>query len=351
MTDSPLHSLIIGQGLAGSLLAWRLIRAGRSVCVIDDAHRSSSSMVAAGLINPLAGMRFNRRPEMTDWLDASDHCYAELADQFGTRFHHPVPMLRLSRSPQQRRFHARRMQDEASRELLDEAFSADACPEPVHAPEGGFLQHRTAYVDLPLLLRTLRDWLLEHGSLREQALDYKDIHLRAGRVRVAGLTADRLVFCEGARIRFNPWFKPLAPDQGEILNLRIDGWQPRHIVNGAHWLVPLDNGQVRLGATHQHTQLDRGPTPAGARELLAGLDALLVEPRRREVLRHQAGIRPGTRDRYPLIGPHPDHRQLWVFNGFGARGALTIPWYARCLEAHLNEGASLPPEADIVRCR
>ena len=353
MTGSPLHSLIVGQGLAGSLLAWRLINAGHRVAVIDDAHHSSSSMVAAGLINPLAGMRFNRRPEMTDWLDAADRCYRELGDRFDRRFHHPVPMLRLFRSPGQRRFHTRRMQDEASREFLEEAFGADACPEPVRAPEGGFLQRRTGYVDLPLLLQTLRDWLHRRGCLHEHRLDYRDIQLQPGRVCVAGHSADRLIFCDGARLRFNPWFNhlPLVPDQGEILNLRIDGWQPHHIVNGAHWLVPLDNGEVRLGATHEHAQLDKGPTPAGARELLAGLDALLGEPRGLEVLHHQAGIRPSTRDRYPLIGSHPDHPQLLVFNGFGARGALTIPWYARCLEMHLNQGAVLPGEADIARFR
>ena len=71
MSDSNVDTLILGQGLAGSLLAWMLIRKGQKVCVIDDAHRSSSSRVAAGLVNPLAGMRFNRRPEMDDWLRAS----------------------------------------------------------------------------------------------------------------------------------------------------------------------------------------------------------------------------------------------------------------------------------------
>ena len=71
MPKTRIDTLIIGQGLAGSLLAWLLVRAGQRVCVIDDAHASSSSVVAAGLINPLAGMRFNRRPEMDSWLHNS----------------------------------------------------------------------------------------------------------------------------------------------------------------------------------------------------------------------------------------------------------------------------------------
>ncbi len=353
MQAPGVDTLIVGQGLAGSLLAWQLINAGRSVCVIDDGHESSSSLVAAGLINPLAGMRFNRRPEANDWLRAADHWYADLAAHFGEAFFHPLPMLRLFRSAEQRRFYVRRLQDPASRGLLGETFAADACPEPVHAPKGGFLQQRTGYVDLPLLLTRLRRWLRSGNALREQILDHEAVEPVADGVRVGELKARRLVFCDGARLRFNRWFRdlPLAPDQGEILNLRVAGWQPRHIVNGAHWVLPLANGELRLGATHERSRLDNRPTRAGARELLAGLKTLRPNAGATEIVQHQAGIRPATRDRYPLIGRHPEHSGLWVFNGFGARGALTIPWYAQCLCAHLLDRAPLPPEADIARLR
>ena len=47
--------LIVGQGLAGSLLAKELLRRGRTVHVVDDRWKSSSSQVAAGLMTPLTG--------------------------------------------------------------------------------------------------------------------------------------------------------------------------------------------------------------------------------------------------------------------------------------------------------
>ena len=47
--------LIIGQGLAGTVLAWNLIQRGRSVIVLDREDESTSSKVAAGLINPITG--------------------------------------------------------------------------------------------------------------------------------------------------------------------------------------------------------------------------------------------------------------------------------------------------------
>jgi len=351
MPRTAIDALIVGQGLAGSLLAWMLIGAGRRVCVIDDGHKGSSSTVAAGLVNPLAGMRFNRRPEMDDWLKASDACYAALDAQFGRPFFHSLPMLRLFRSSDQRRFHARRLEDPASRGLLEAALEPSDCPEPVAAPYGGFIQRRTGFVDMPQLLASIRAWLKDNGALLEHDLAHEQIEVFEGGVTAAGIAAQRLLFCDGARLRHNPWFSelPLAPDKGEILNLQVDGWLPRHIINGAHWIVPLPNGELRLGATHEHHRLDNEPTRAGAQELLDGLDAMLPSRFESRLVQHQAGIRPATRDRYPLLGRHPLHPSLWVFNGFGARGALTIPWYAERLCAHLLEGAPLPKEADIRR--
>lgn len=351
MSHGAYDTLIIGQGLAGSALAWQLIEAGQRVCVIDDGHRSASSMVAAGLINPLAGLRFNRRPETADWLGAAGQWYAALERRFGRRFFHPVPMLRLFRSVEQQRFHARRLADPDSNGLLGAAFGADNCPEVVSAPFGGFIQHRTGYVDLPLLLGTLRDWLRERASLIGATLAPAQIALHDRGVRALGLDAARLVFCDGARLRDNPWFDtlPLAPEKGEILNLAADDWQPRHIINGAHWLVPLADGQLRFGATHDHQEIDDRITDTGRTELLSGVQALRPSAPLPEVVLHQAGIRPGTSDRYPLIGQHPTHPALWVFNGFGARGSLLIPWYAERLCWRLMHRLSLPAEADIRR--
>ena len=211
----------------------------------------------------------------------------------------------------------------------------------------------TGYVDLPRLLQGMRAWLDTQGCLVERELPSAQIECSARGVHADGLQAQRLIFCEGARLRFNRWFGdlPLAPDKGEILDLQIADWRTRHIINGAYWLVPLDNGEVRLGATHEHRQLDDRPTDVARQLLLAGLAELLPAAVTSRVVRQQTGIRPATSDRYPLIGAHPEFPNLWVFNGFGAHGALRTPWYAQRLTAHLQSAEPLPAEADIRRFR
>jgi glycine/D-amino acid oxidase-like deaminating enzyme len=350
MQHGDVDYLIIGQGLAGSALAWRLIQAGQRVRVIDDGLLTSASRVAAGLINPLAGMRFNRRPELDDWLASAQSWYRAIATVCGGAVLHATPMLRLLRSAEQQRFHARRLADPASTGLLGPLLTPGDLPEPVHAPFGAFVQHATGYVALPRLLLRLRDWLIARQAYETAHVETNDLELSADAVRLGPLTATRVVLCNGARLADVPWFRdlPLAPDKGELLTLRSRDWSPRHIVNGAHWLLPHDDGSLRFGATHDHH--DRTPriTPQGRDRLVGGL-AALVPGRSFEIVDQQAGVRPGTLDHYPLLGCHPAFPRLCVCNGFGARGALSIPWYTERLCRHLVDGDPLPAEADIRR--
>ena len=344
--------LIVGQGLAGSLLAHELIRRGQRVRVLDDGHRSSSSQVAAGLLNPLAGMRFNAHPRTAEWLPAMQACYRDLARELDLPplLHH-LPMRRLFRSPQQRRFYRRRREDPATAPWVGEAFDASAAPPGVRAPHGGFLQSQTGYVALPPLLAGMRRWLAAQDALRERPVATDAVRPGPDGVRLGDEQARHLVFCEGWKLRDNPWFGwlPLQPDQGEILRLRAPRPLSREILNGAHWLVPLAEGDYRFGATHEHHRLDGRPTPQGLDELRQGLAGLLTRSDDIEVVEHAAGVRPATADRNAFLGTHPEQPRLHLFNGFGARGALSIPWYARRMADYLLQGRPLPAEADLAR--
>ncbi len=350
--------LILGQGLAGSLLAWQLMRRGRRVRVVDDGHRTAASAVAAGLVNPLAGLRFNPSPRAREWVEALTRLYDALAREAGRPFFHPGTMVRLFRSPEQIRFHQRRAARAEDRWLLGERFDPGGSGEPVHDPHGGFFQRHTGHLDLPALLGHLAARLEACGALHRQQVDLRGLEFTGDGVRLGALRARHLVCCEGFRMKDNPWFGhlPLAPDKGEFLVLEPasdadPARLPRRIVNGAHWLLRHADGRYRLGATHDHRRLDTAPTAEGRRRLLEGMAALLRHPEALQVVDQQAGVRPATADRRPLLGTHPARPRLHLFNGFGAHGSLCIPWYSERMAAWLLDGEPLPEEADIRRFR
>jgi glycine/D-amino acid oxidase-like deaminating enzyme len=280
-------ALIIGQGLAGSLLARTLWRRGWDLAVVDDGHGSSSSRVAAGLINPVTGQRLAKTPGV-DWLlPAAEALYDRLETQLASGpLLHRMPMLRVFRSPLEVEAWDRRRADPGYRDYLGERLPPGDAGPGVIDPLGSGLQRRTGYLDTAALIDHLAEWLAREGRLHRLDLQPFDIRPRDGYVECGGLLAARAIFCEGHRAMDSPWFGwlPFQPARGDILTLEADVPLPGRILNAGRWLVPLGRGRFRFGATY-----------------------------------------------------------------FGSKGALQIPGYAEVLADHLEDGRSLPERVDVHR--
>lgn len=337
--------LIIGQGLAGSLLAIEALSQGLKVLVVDDGQENASQ-VAAGLVNPLSGLRLLKTQDVDELLPIARTVYRHLEQRCRGVFWHEKTMLRVIKSEQQMQFAKQRLSDPAYQDYLN----GWAEPQPgVISPFGILRQTATAYLDTRALLAAIKSELIATGSLLISQFDPADLSLES-RVKWRGVQSQWLVFCEGHQVRFNPWFKclPWQVVQGDILTVALDKAMPEQIINYGHWLLPTHGKRARLGASFNQ-QLDLQPDLMARAELLNGLRYIMPNLAALQVLDHQVGIRPATQDKQPMIGAHPLFPQLLVFNGFGAKGSLAIPGFARRLLANLRFGASLPAYCDIQR--
>jgi glycine/D-amino acid oxidase-like deaminating enzyme len=216
---------------------------------------------------------------------------------------------------------------------------------------GGFLQHHTGYLDTNAILDALHRWFREQEILIEAPLLYGDVIVEPKNIQWQGVQADRIIFCEGWRGQKNPWFDwlPFQPAKGEILTLSTDSTIPVQMINRGKWLLPINKETFKLGATYDRSELNETPTEDAEQELLDAMgDIFLTRPAVR-VTDHMAGVRPGTKDKQPFVGLHPEHPQLGIFNGFGSKGSLLIPWHAEQFTCHLINGTPLPEQADIRR--
>lgn len=346
-----IDTLIIGQGLAGSLLAWELAHRGQRILVIDDEHDSAASTAAAGLINPVTGQRIVKTPGVDECLPVAHRRYRALEEMLDRKLLVEEPMWRLLRTEKEQQVWQTRKESSEYEAYLGEWLEAEALQPPFIAPLGGFVQHHTGYLDTNALLEGMREYLLETGRYRPQHIDYAELVPQQEGVSFDGIRCERVIFCEGYKAIHNPWFNwlPFTPAKGEILALQIAQSLPQVMINAGRWLMPRADGSYRLGATYEHDALNEIPTDAARETLLAALPELLSDPGEYRLLDHQAGVRPATQDRQPFIGLHPRLPQLGIFNGFGSKGSLLIPWHAeRFADALLGDG-TLPIEADIRR--
>lgn len=342
--------IIVGQGLAGSLLAWELIRRGYHVVVVDSGQQNAS-LIAAGIINPVTGIRLALTPDIQVLLPAADKFYAQLSEFFGQPFYHELPMLRLYRNESEQDYGNLRTNQHDYNTYLERPDKQQPLISEFNTPFGWIKQKQTGYLSIAKLLNHLKHYLLERQAYRQDSINYQDIDLSHG-ITWQDITAKRIIFCEGFQASQNTWFSwlPMQPAKGEILTIKSDVNMPNTLLNYGNWLLPVSENTARIGATFDRESINNLPTDQGKQTLLINLKSVnpsLAE--RAKVLTHQAGIRPCTADRFPFIGNHPHHDTIMIFNGFGAKGSLQIPWHCQHFADFLQHNIPLPVSCDIQR--
>lgn len=339
--NSHLPVAIVGQGLAGTLLAWQLYQRHQPFTVFDLPRPGAASRVAAGIVNPIIGSRLTLDPDLVNELPVAEACYKALSAHLGAKLYRPIPILRRLTSDAEKQQWIRRRQDPAYQLWLN---ASAHCPDAFEVNGGGWLDTRT-------LLDKARSWLSEAGLLQPAVFDPALLDTRSGYCQYQQNNYRAVIFCEGAAVIHNPWFKrlPWVPAKGDILEGHTESVLSPTLRNDGHWLLPTDQHRFRVGATWSQCDDDPGPDPEAKRALQAVATRLLGPTHSFSITGHESGLRPSTRDFKPVMGPHPEQPGLWVFNGFGARGVARMPAGSLALVGALLDGQPLPTHKSITR--
>lgn len=354
MSGSVVDFLIVGQGLAGTALAFALRRRGASFLLVDTGHGEAASRVAAGLLNPVTGPRLRLAREAARFLDTARAFYRDAERELGASFFQAREILRIIRTPAEvERWKIRRNDPEYAPFLGDLQKPGCFFPEADDRAFGSCIIRRAAVVDTALFLERGRDYFLRNGLLVDGRLNGADLEFSSGGVSWNGIRVGMVVFCEGWKAGDNPWFRglPFQHAKGEILTLRIPRPAPGLVINRGKWILPLGPDIVRAGSTFCWNPLDCDPTTAGRKQLEHAVRDILCISGATNVIAHEAGVRPCSHDQNPYAGRHPARGELAVLNGLGSKGALLAPLCAERLADYLLNNQPLDPLEDIQRVR
>jgi glycine oxidase len=343
--------LIVGQGIAGTVLAFTLQQRGWRVLVADPGEPHSASQIAAGLVNPITGHRLVKTWLADELFPFLHQFYPALEKQLEGRFFYPRPLYRP--------FESVAHQNQALADLAEARYAPYLRPAPpaedygrlVHDPFGGVEVAQAGLVDTAALLTAAQAYLRARDAFRPAPVPDDALEIGPTAVRWQGITAKLVVFCRGwheARSQFWSWL-PFRPVKGEILLGQLEGPNFSAILNRGCWVAPptQPGGLYKVGATYHWQTLDTQPTEAARQELTQKLNSLL-KPAFRQT-GQVAGVRPATADRKPFLGQHPQWPNLFIFGGLGTKGVSLAPFLAAHLAAHLAEGAPLLPAVDVAR--
>jgi glycine oxidase len=360
--------VVIGGGVIGLSVAWRAAQRGLAVTVADPDPGKGASYAAAGMITPVSEAAYAER-ELYQLGVASHQCYpafaAELTEATGLPTgYRQAGTLQVAWDSDDLAVLGEFRALQESFGVTVQALTGRECraAEPLLGPSvrGGLLAPDDASVDPRLLTSALLMAATGAGVrlIRSAAVEVTSTAGRADGAVLAdgtGLSADWVVLAAGWRSGAlaglpQEAVPPVRPVKGQILRLRPGPGGPpggppgllnrtvRGIVQGSSvYLVPRDSGELVVGATQEEMGSDTRVTAGGVWELLRDARAIVPGITELELAEAVAGLRPGTPDNAPVLGPSclPG---LVLATGHFRAGVLLAPVTADLISGYLATG-------------
>jgi glycine/D-amino acid oxidase-like deaminating enzyme len=341
--------LIVGQGLAGTLISHFLIALGKKVLVMAKSLPGASSECAAGIINPVTGRRFAKSWRYDELFPFAKRTYLQLEELLGLSLWHELNIIRLLQNQIDENEWGRRSVFPEYKPYIVES------PDPrcfvskviIEKPIGELQQ--CAQVAVPQLISRFGVFLRSSSSYIDEAFDYDMLEFDGKDPVYKSIRPGQIIFSEGAKAIHNPFFNylPFSVTKGELLHVKIPSASFTKMIKNKVFIVPLQNDEYWVGSTSRFEFENAEPSPENGQWLLNRLSEFLTIPF--EVISHKAAIRPTVFDIRPFLGMHPEFPKLAIFNGLGTKGALLGPYFAYQLADHLTKGKNLDTEVDIMR--
>lgn len=339
--------LLVGQGIAGTVLGLELMQAGYQIRIINEEKPNISSLKAGGLYNPITGRKMVKTWLADELFSGLEDYYQGLEKRLSSRFIYPMPIYRLFFNYEEQNDWAAKASDPAYapfiRELKNKSFALSGLKDDF----GGLLLNQCGYVNLPDFLFSARKYFIDKGVYNAEVFQYEQMIIEGEAVRYKNIEAKKLISCDGPEVNKNPYWNylPFHPVKGETLEIETD-LPDDMIVNRGVFILPK-NGRFTVGSTYDHKILDYEPSEEGIKSLMERLKKIYQGDFK--FISASAGVRPATFDRRPFVGFHPEYKELVIFNGFGTKGVSLVPYFASQLVNYLKGSGKLMAEVDVSR--
>lgn len=331
--------VIIGRGLAGATLSFRLIAKGIPHRIIDNPTLSSSSKIAAGLVNPIVLKRLKMVQGAEHFMEHIPAFYQNLETLTCQQFYNPATIQHIFANPGEINLWE---------EKKDNPFHSQYLKDKLDIPDPYLIApHKLGLMQGVGWLNTTK-YLAAHRSFckaNDVAIEGRTISYSEASKLAQSRTA--VILCNGHLLR--DWdllpSGTFSPTRGEVMTIETEHLPKEHILHSSIFTIHLGDNLYKVGATYHWDNLNDTPTEAGLERLKSDLEKVYSAPYK--VAQHQAGVRPNTKDRKPLIGAIDEN--LMVFNGMGSRAALMTPYLSSLFLDYLTDNKPLPSEYDIAR--
>jgi glycine/D-amino acid oxidase-like deaminating enzyme len=322
--------LIVGQGIAGTALAIHLLNEDIDLTIIDDGHKSASTTIAGGIMDPISGRRLAQSIMQEEAFPYAIDWYKRLEVTLNTSFLTPLSIRRYLNDPITYSYYLKKRDKAPFNQLFESHFDHSDTTYPFTNTNGGIIS--SGYrLNFQQFLSASKEYLVNVCDYRTEAFSHDHLTHTATGVHYRGETFDHIIFCEGFRIKDNPFFNWLryAHVKGDMFILDIPDLKCDELIVDSNWLLPLGNDKYMFGATYDRHNHLLFPSKAANQTLVDSLETLFIKPLTYRIECQLSGVRPSLSDFKPIAFRHPTLTHISVVNCYGSKGSIIAPYIAQ----------------------
>ena len=349
MNNTDYDYLIVGYGLAGSIISYQLAKSGKKILIIDTFNSNSSSQVAAGLVNPVTGRRVVKSWMADVLIPFAEDFYKKLEKEFGETFYYPMDVLEVIHRTKDLNEWTSRMGEIEMKKYFTKEAPENLYVNKINEFKKMIRISSSAWMNIPFFIDLCKRKIKHSLHLVEEEFENSKLKIGTDFITYDNNKFKKIIFCEGYKSIYNPLWNwlPFVPAKGEILLIECIELPEDFILLGGIFLIPIGNHKFRVGSTYEWNFKNELPSEDGKLKLLTHLNNFLKIPF--IIIEHRSGIRPTVKDRRPFIGQHPDHANVYIFNGMGTKGVQLIPYFGDHFVNFLVKNEKLHSEININR--
>ncbi|MAZ72301.1 MAG: FAD-dependent oxidoreductase [Flavobacteriaceae bacterium] len=346
--------IIVGLGIAGVCFAETLLLQGKSFMVVEDG-KEGATIASGGVLNPTVLKRFTAAWNASQFFEKVFPFYNAISKRIHFNVSSPIQIHRIFNSIEEQNnwvvaSDKKELSPFLNAEIQKNKNTSIIVPFGLGSVNEGVLLNPSG------LIKAYRAYLQEHDLLVSETFQYHKLELPEASVSYKGYTAKQLVFCQGAKVRDNLYFKvSVSPEgskvfvgnKGEYVIFKAPQLQLTDVLKGPVMIIPLGNDLYKVGASYERDDFSEGITRDAREEIISKLKKMISC--NFEVVHQVSGIRPTVKDRKPLLGNFLENPQLYFLNGLGTRGLSMAPLLSEWLFQHIENNVALPSEVNIKR--
>lgn len=336
--------IIVGDGYAGLFFAHQLIKNNKSFVIFSEG-RKSASQVSAGIINPVVLKKFTTFWKAQEQIDFLKETLTEIQGYTGHNYLINASIHRIFHDENEQNLWLKKSDNNDLSCFLNKNFDH------INGVKNEFNAgkvNQSARLDVSGFFNGLFSYFENKSLLIKEKFDY--VKLDAVTCTYKDLKFNNIVFCEGMGVKENPYFTdiPVIPNKGHHVKVKLSKAIAENMtIKKKHFLFPVGDGRYFYGGTYDREQLHHHIDDSAVEQLVKGLSEFY--PYDFEVDEVNFGFRPTVKDRRPIIGRHPQYKDMYVFNGMGARGILNGCYFAKSLYDFTEKNIALDEEVSLER--